>query len=145
MANQAIIDIVKHLYDDVYNKGNLALCDEIFTTNLRHFDSGYHESTGGLAHLKEKEKGYRKAFPDKKTTIDDIFAVDNKVVVRWHCQGTHKGYLKEIPPTNKPFKISGISIYKFNNQNKIEEAWQSWDRLALLEQIGETQHAQVLH
>jgi steroid delta-isomerase-like uncharacterized protein len=98
----------------------------------------------GLQAFKSSESNYEKAFPNKKIKIDDIFATEDKVVVRWTCTGTHKGNLQGLSPTNKDVKFTGISIYTISN-GKITEVNQQWDRLALLEQIGEVTPAHALH
>ena len=54
------------------------------------------------------------AFPDFKTTINQIVAEDNKVIVFTNTTGTHKGsfvFASEIPPTGKvlSFQTAGLS------------------------------------
>lgn len=145
MTAQQNIALGKRLYDEVFNKGNLSVCDEIIANNVKINDPAMHNGhTEGLKAFKDAETQYKKAFPNKKITIDDIFANEDKVVVRWTCQGVHKGELQGIAPTNRSFKISGISIYQVAN-GKITSAFQFWDRLGLLEQIGEIQPALALH
>lgn len=145
MANEQNVNIVRKLYEEVYSKGNTEILDQICNKDLTIHDSALpHQQIKGIQNYKKREDEYKKAFPDKKVTIDDIFGTDNKVIVRWTCQGTQKGELQDIAPTNKRFKIMGISIYTVNN-GKITEGWQSWDRLGLLEQIGEIQPAGALH
>ena len=40
-----------------------------------------------------------------------------------------------MPPTNKKVVITGMSIARIIN-GKIVGGWDSWDRLAMLEQVG---------
>lgn len=136
MAAQQNLNLVRRLFDEVYNKENLALCDELFANNIKLFDTAANHHNEGLKAVKEQEAKYVKAFPQKKLKIDDIFEAGDKVVVRWTCQATHRGNLEDIPATNKPIKISGISIYQCAN-GKINAIYQNWDRLGLFEQIGE--------
>src|ERR1700733_5027398 len=53
---------------------------------------------------------FRGAFPDIKFTIEDAFGVGDKVTVRWSAAMTHTGDQLGIPPTNKPVRITGITI-----------------------------------
>lgn len=142
MATDKNLSLARRLFDEVYNKGNLSALDEIVATNVIIHDPALTSRLEGLKGYKETESQYTRAFPNKKIKIDDIFASadNNTVLVRWTCQGTHKGDFRGIPATNKDFKISGISVYKFSN-GKITEINQIWDRLGLLEQIGEIQMA----
>lgn len=139
-----MINCVRRLYDEVFTKGNVKACDELCTSNIKLHDTAVSNFTPGIASYKETENAYNKAFPTKKTKIEDIFAVDDKVVVRWSCTGKQDGELQGIAPTHRTFTITGISIYKFTN-GKISEAWQSWDRLGMLEQLGVVQPAYALH
>ncbi len=137
------ITMTRRLFDEVYNKYNVSALDELVLPSVKLHDSAHTRNNSGISCLKEIETCYIKAFPNKKLKIDDIFAVEDRVVVRWTCNGVQKGPLHDIAPSNKPFTISGISIYKFAN-GKIAEIYQNWDRLALLEQIGEVQPAMAL-
>jgi predicted ester cyclase len=94
--------------------------------------------------IKLAESVYIKAFPNKVTTIDGIIASDNQVVVRWTAKGTQKGEFEGVAPSNREFKITGISIFSIEH-NKITEIWQVWDHLGLLEQIGEIRHTYAIH
>lgn len=138
------IMLTRKLFDELFNKDNLSVCDQLMSTNLKLVDPAQSHIKTGLPAYKEVETSYLKAFPKKKVKIDDIFAAEDKVVVRWTCQGVHKGELQGIAPTNKSFTITGISIYRFAN-NKITEIYQNWDRLSLFEQIGEVAPALALH
>lgn len=144
MDSQKNIELTRRLFDEVYSKGNLSACDNLLAPNIKLHDPARPHQREGLAAFKELEKTYTQAFPNKKAKIDEIWAAEDKVIARWTCQGVHKGELEGIAPTNQEFKITGISIYRYNN-GKITEIWQNWDRLGLLEQIGEIQPAHALH
>lgn len=140
---QQNLSLIRRLFDEVYNKGNIAALDSLAANNIRINDPAAHRKEG-LHAYKEMETLYCKAFPNKKVTLDDLISSEDKVTVRWTCKGSHTGDLQEIAATNRSFQISGISIYRITN-NKISEIWQSWDRLGLLEQLGEIQPAHALH
>lgn len=143
-ANNQNLALTKRLYDEVYNKGNTKILDEAFATNVTIYDDALPNHKEGLRGYKEAQNNYLRAFPNRKTKIDDIVATEDKVVVRWTITGTHKGDLKDLSASNNNFKINGISIYHFNN-GKITEVHQNWDRLGLLEQLGQVQPAEALH
>lgn len=140
---QQNLGLIRRFFDEVCNKGNIAALDELAAGNVHLNDPAAHRKEG-LHAYKELETLYCKAFPNKKVTIDDLISSEDKVIVRWTCKGVHAGDLQDIPATNRSFQISGISIYRITN-NKIAEVWQTWDRLGLLEQIGEVQPAHALH
>lgn len=139
------INLVRKLFD-LYNKNDidrLNAIEEILAPNLQLHDPSIANKSGPQA-LLQAESCYIKAFPNKMTKIDQIFANEDQVVVRWITNGTHRGEYQGSGPTNKNFKISGISIYRISN-GKISEIWQIWDRLGFLEQIGEIRLAKAVH
>lgn len=144
MAAQDNIMLTRRLFDELFTKGNLKVADELVATNVKMLDPAAPNFKGGLNEFKERETMYLKAFPNKVMKIDDIFSSEDRVVVRWTATGVHKGDLQGIAPSNKNVKVAGISIYRFNN-GKIIEISQMWDRLGLLEQIGEVEPALALH
>ena len=77
----------------------------------------------------------RRAFPDFQTTIDDILAQGDKVVVRFTARGTHRGKFQGVAPTGKQVTWAGINIYQITG-GKIAETWQLGDALGLMQQLG---------
>ncbi len=127
--------IVRRLFEEVWNKGNLSLVDELFTTNYEHHDASSPDFGRGPESEKKRATLYRTAFPDLRLTIEDIIAEGETVMARWSCRGTHKGDLSGIAPTGKQFTISGVSIARFAG-NKMVEGWINWDALGLMRQLG---------
>lgn len=137
MSSKENIKIVQKLYD-YFNRNDiqqLNFLDSMVSPSVQFHDSATPNLTSGLQAVKQAESSYIKAFPNKSAKIDTIFGVEDRVVVRWTVSATHKGQFQGIAPTNKSFKISGITIYRLAN-DKITEVWQNWDHLGLLEQLG---------
>lgn len=138
------IELVKELFEEVYNSGNISAMDHLFTNDVKYNDPASPNAKRGLQALKEIKIKYKTAFPTKKIKIEQIWTTtDDTVIVSWSCQGIHKGTYQDIPPTGKSFKTSGISVYKFHG-DKICEIIQNWDQLGLFEQLGLSIHAQAL-
>ena len=128
-------NVVRRLFEEVWNKGNLPVADELFAENYSHHDSSTPEFGRGPASEKKRANLYRTAFPDVRLTVEEIIAEGETVTARWSCKGTHKGDLRGIAPTGKQFTISGISIARFTN-GKMVEGWVNWDALGLMQQLG---------
>jgi steroid delta-isomerase-like uncharacterized protein len=91
----------------------------------------------GLEAAKGFARGYRQAFPDLKTTTEDLIAEGEKVVVRWTTSGTHEGQTEAFgPPTGKRMEIDGITIQRFGEDGKIAEGWTLADTLGQMQQLG---------
>jgi steroid delta-isomerase-like uncharacterized protein len=127
--------VVRRLFEEVWNKGNLPLADELFAPNYEHHDASTPDVGRGPESEKKRATRYRTAFPDIRLNIEDIIAEGETVMARWSCRGTHKGDLSGIAPTGKQFNISGVSIARFAN-GKMAEGWVNWDALGLMQQLG---------
>jgi steroid delta-isomerase-like uncharacterized protein len=129
--------IVRRWFKDVFEKGNLALANEIFAVDYIDHDPG--APPGGWPHGPEGAKAivgtYRGAFPDLQFNIDDQVAEGDKVVTRWTARGTNTGELMGMPPTGKKAVVTGMDISRMAN-GKIAETWGQFDALGMLQQIG---------
>ena len=127
--------IVRRLFEELWNKGNLSVADNLFTPNYDHHDPSTPDFGRGPESEKKRATLYRTAFPDVRLTIEDIIAEGETVMTRWSCRGTHKGDLRGIAPTGKQINISGVTIARLAN-GKFVEGWVNWDALGLMQQLG---------
>ena len=128
-------NVVRRLFEEVWNKGHVAVADELFASTYTHHDSSTPDVGRGPESEKKRVTLYRNAFPDIRLTIEDLIAEGETVVARWSCRGTHKGDLNGIAPTGKQFNITGVSIARFTN-GKVSEGFVNWDALGLMQQLG---------
>jgi steroid delta-isomerase-like uncharacterized protein len=126
---------VRRLFEEVWNKGQVAVADELIAPSYTHHDSSTPDVGRGPESEKKRVTLYRNAFPDIRFTIEDLLAEGETVVARWSCRGTHKGELNGIAPTGKQFNITGVSIARFTN-GKMFEGYVNWDALSLMQQLG---------
>jgi predicted ester cyclase len=75
-----------------------------------------------------------RAFPDIRIIFEDIIIEGNKVAGRYYLNGTHKGEFLDLRPTDKQFKVNGMTIFSFSGE-KIIERWNLVDILSLMEQL----------
>lgn len=136
MDNQQNQKVVKRLFEEVFNKGDIAVLDEILDANVTIQDPALRAPKSGSKYIKELEKSYKNAFNNKQIRVNDIFSTEDRVIVEWTCTGTHTGEFYGIAPTKKNFTITGISVYHLKN-GKIDKIVQNWDRCGLFEQLGE--------
>ncbi len=78
---------------------------------------------------------FRGAFPRFETTLEDLVAEGDKVVVRHIHRATQTGEFAGIPPTGKAVTVSGIEILRVRD-GQIAEFWHMDDFLGLMHQIG---------
>ena len=127
--------IVRRLIEEVWNKGNLSLVDELFAPNYEHHDASSPDFGRGPESEKKRATLYRTAFPDLRVTIEDIIAEGETVMTRWSCRGTHKGDLSGVAPTGRQINISGVTITRLE-KGKLAESFVNWDALGLMQQLG---------
>ena len=128
--------VVRRLFDEVWNKGNLALLNEIIARD--HANTGPGTLPGlptGPEGTKQLVTVYRNAFPDVHFTIDEQIVEGDKVVTRWTAHGTHKGELVGIPATGKSSTVTGIAVDRIVN-GKIAESWGIFDQFGMMQQLG---------
>ncbi len=137
MTEQDNIKLVKRLFEGMLLESNLANYDEFFVSDALVHGPATGQETRGLSIGKKIDEGYAKAFERTRMGINDIFACEDRVIVNWTVSAIHnKQEYEGVQPANRRGDVSGISIYRLRD-GKIVEIWQSWDRLGLLEQIGE--------
>jgi predicted ester cyclase len=88
-----------------------------------------------LSQLIEYNAEILTAFPDMLFTVDDIFATEEKVAVRYSMKGTFKGAYHGIAPNGKQFIVKGVSVDRVV-KGKDVETWDFPDMLAVMAQLG---------
>ncbi len=126
--------IVRRFVEEVWNKGDLTVIDDLFATNYVNHDPNRPEVLDPESY-KQWVVISRTGFPDLHVTIEEMIAEGDKVATRWTYRGTHKGELREIPPTGRQVTVTGINIARIAG-GKIEECWWNYDALGLMQQLG---------
>ena len=126
--------IVRRLYDEVWNAGNVEVIDEVLSRDFTDHNPnpGIPPTSDGF---RQTVQVYRSAFPDVHFTVDLMTSDGDIVVTRWTAEGTHKADLGEMRATGKHARVTGIDINRIVD-GKATEHWGSWDQMALLQQLG---------
>lgn len=120
--------------EDIISQGNLALADEILSSDYVDHNAAPGIGTG-IAGFKQGVEMYRSAYPDLKIKVDDMIAEGDRVVTRWTATGTHSGELMGIPPTGRKVEVTGISIDRIE-KGKVTEHWDVFDQFGMIHQLG---------
>jgi steroid delta-isomerase-like uncharacterized protein len=127
--------VVQRWWQDLWNRGDLAVADQIIAPNFTDYDPQSPWVPPGIDGCKALVSGYRTVFPDLHFTIEQQVAGGDSVVSHWRGRGTHRAELMGIPATGKPIDVQGISVLHLEN-GKIYHQTTIWDALGLLQQIG---------
>jgi steroid delta-isomerase-like uncharacterized protein len=131
------IALVSRIWNEIWNKGDLAVCDAVFSADYVGHLPGMPAPVHGPEEFRQLVQVYRTAFPDVHLTVEDILAVGDRVAVRWVSRGTHLGPMMGIPPTGRSIEIMGISIFHIAD-HMVAEEWEGFDTMGLMQQLGVT-------
>ncbi len=118
--------IVRRLIEEVYNHKHLATVDELIAPNFVNHNTVSLEAFGPNG-VKRAAMAQFAAFRDLHTTLEDVIAEGDKVVVRGTDSFIHQ-------PDGKAVKITWIEIFRMEN-GKAVEAWAETDSRLFLEQL----------
>ena len=119
---------------ELINDRNLDAAFEFYAPDYIYHGPGGQELRGrdGIRGL---WTAFLTGFPDLRSSVDDVILEGDKLVLRWTIQGTHTGEFNGIPPSNNQISLSVTEIFRIAD-GQLVEAWDQYDRLGLLEQIG---------
>jgi predicted ester cyclase len=124
---------VRRAIEEIYNKGDLAVVDELAASDmLIHTSSGEIRGRNGA---KQYVAALRAGFPDIRFTVDDQIAEGDMVVTRWTARGTHTGVFEGIAPTGRRIRVAGTDIDHIVDGLTLE-CWAHLDELGLMRQLG---------
>jgi steroid delta-isomerase-like uncharacterized protein len=133
-ALQARKELILRLYLDGYMRQDPDVIDAVYAEEYVRHDSGQTEkATRQQQH--DLARMLRQAFPDIQARVDFVTAEDDKVVARWTMWGTETGQGPFGPPSGRPFRFSGINVYRFEG-GKVVELWNHRDDLHWFQQLG---------
>jgi steroid delta-isomerase-like uncharacterized protein len=127
--------LIHRFVEEVFNRGNLDVVEEIYAPIYVGHTAGLPEQTLGPEGVKEFVELYRSAFPDIRTTIEDIVTVGDKLAYRWTAVGTHQGEFLGVAPSNNAVEITGTTMERIEG-GKIVETYNNFDQLGMMRQIG---------
>ncbi len=127
-------NVVRRIYEEVLNKRDLDLLDQVVRPDYIEHDPlpGQREGIDGL-----KDR-YQMLFDglDPQFTIEDMIAEGDRVAVRWVNRGTNIGEFLGAPATNRSFATPGIDIYRLEG-GKLAEHWHVVDVFGQMIQLGQ--------
>lgn len=138
MQNNNLKSTLQTFMDEVWNQGDFTNLAELLSPayEIKH-DPGdpWDGKTLDIEEFKTRVMYSRNAFPDLDFELHEMVEEKDIIASRWTMSGTHKGDLPQLPATNRPFSITGMTFYYFE-AGRVSGHRQSFDQLAFLTQIG---------
>ena len=122
--------IARRFNDELWNKCNLDIIDELMADNIV-----LHPKTRSRDDFKQGASEAIANWPERTMTIEQIVAEGDIVVLRWTIVFTHVNEVWGIAPTGKKLKWTGISMYRIVD-GKLAEDWARTDDLGVMKQLG---------
>lgn len=133
--------VARSYFEELIDRHDVAFADGLFDSEIAFFDPAIIPGgqAHGLAAVKNFFSTFFTAFPDVHFDINDFFAEDDKVAIRFTWTGTHRATFLGIEITERHVVVPGIDIFHIAN-GKIAEVRVAFDRLELIEQLGGITH-----
>jgi steroid delta-isomerase-like uncharacterized protein len=127
------VSVVRVFYDEVWNRWNDALVDEVLAADLV-----FRGSLGDEVRGRDGFRGYRDkvraAFPDFTNEVVSLVLDGDRAAARLRYTGTHRGPLLGVPATYRRVGYDGAAFFRLTG-GRIAEAWVLGDVHGLLGQL----------
>lgn len=126
--------IVRRLFEEVHNKRNLDVIEEVFApVCVNHGPGGDSETS--TDHYREGAAEIAAAAPDVHDEIINMMAEGDKVGVLFARQETFTNQFRNLPPTGVKASIWGYQLCRIED-GKIVEQWSVFDTVAIQKFLG---------
>jgi steroid delta-isomerase-like uncharacterized protein len=123
---------VRKVFEEILSQGKWEVFDEVHSKDfVAHAGKETFTAAQDLAFA----KGWRDAFPDGVSTVEQVVAEGDLVVVRWTGRGTNTGSGNGLPATGRHVEAGGITIFRMVD-GRIAEEWGVTESLSLRRQLG---------
>jgi steroid delta-isomerase-like uncharacterized protein len=134
MAAKDTKELTRYAFDEVWNKGNFDVLDEIMSPDSEFHVPGWGDIRGP-DDFREFASTTRAAFPDFRIEIEEQIAEGDRIATRWTWQGTHRGEFMGVAPTGQKVTVPGITMGRVSEDGR-GDSWILADMLGLLHQLG---------
>ena len=120
---------------EAFNSGDLDACVERVAVDLVINLAELPQPLRGRDTWREGAELIKRAFPDLRAEIEDIFGAGDRVAVRLRMRGTHEGDYLGMPATGRRISYVSHEFYRVDG-GLVAEEWICSDTAGLLGQIG---------
>ena len=133
-------ELVRRHFEEIFNRQNLDVCDEIMAKRLRRARCCAPRRVGsrrvnGPRATRATAAWLLAQFPDLHMTIEALVAEEDTVAVRILSEGTNLGDFNGMPPTCKCFSARQSHWFRVQD-GKLAEHWATREDLPVLMQLG---------
>jgi steroid delta-isomerase-like uncharacterized protein len=134
MAKNA--DLIRRWFEEVWNQGREETIDAMCAPEaVGHGQTLDGSDIIGPEHFKQFWHQFRAGFNSIHVDIHQTIEEGDMVMARWSLTMTHMGPFLGVKASGKRVTTKGMSVQRFAG-GKIVEAWDNWDQLGVLAQMG---------
>lgn len=138
------VQFVETWFEEVWRKGRPEAIDAMVADDAVMHGLGEADSdVRGAAGFKPFVERMRGAFPDVDIRPVQMIEEGDLIATRWVATMTHQGDQLGVRATGRRISLTGMTIVRLRD-GKIVEAWNNYDQLSLMQQIGALQPAVTL-
>lgn len=137
MSIEANKMVARRYFEEFLNQQRLDVMEEIVAPDAvdeTQLKAGHSE---GRDDFRRHAQWLWGAVQGVKTTVTDLIAEGDRVVVYWKIEGVHQGVLFGVPPTGKAFIGSSISTITVRDGKVVRYAVLP-DKFGMIKQLGGT-------
>lgn len=128
-------ELVRRLYEEGFNKGDLDLVDELVASDVVTHHPIILDAPAGSDSIRGGIEMIRKAFPDFQVEIVDLVAEDDRVAAFLTMSGTNEGDYRRGGATGKRGTMRAFFIWRIED-GRLAESWGVADRFGMLQELG---------
>jgi predicted ester cyclase len=119
--------VVRRYLEEIINRGNFEVADEIFAQSYVNHSAGVGfgqaltDFLAGIVNMKA-------AFPDWHVTLEDMVAEGDLVVDRVRIAATHSGCVHGVAPTGRRIETLAMHMWRVVD-GRLAEGWYATDAL----------------
>ncbi|MCQ9164527.1 MULTISPECIES: ester cyclase [unclassified Arthrobacter] len=127
---------VRRVWHSVWDEGDVDALDALLADGFTRVTEGSSSPLDAAAY-KGAVRTTRAAFPDLKTTVEDLVEEDGHLAIFWSSTGTHSNELFGVPATGRTVQTFGVNFCTFTDGRLFHERV-TWDPRQLLNALGIT-------
>jgi predicted ester cyclase len=129
-------ELIQRWFEEVWNLGREATIDELCAKHgIGRGQTIDGSSIEGPENFKMFWKALRSAFSSIHVEAHRVIEQGDLAMLQWTITMTHSGEFMGILATGKKVTATGMSLQRYE-KGKIVEAWDNWDQLGALAQLG---------
>jgi|WetSurMetagenome_2_1015567.scaffolds.fasta_scaffold688783_1 predicted ester cyclase len=135
MSVEQNIASMRRGFEEVWNKGNLAVIPEVISPQYVGYSSVSGEISRGLAGYEQMVKSQRTMAPDLRYTVDSVIGQGEMLAIRLTVTGTMTGRSGNNAPSGKSFVLK-MALFNKYVDGKCVEATNYYDAASVYKQMG---------